>query len=145
MFVNFTFTLLIQVTATYLIVVFLVSSSGFQLVSPLALNLIAQLPFLVAVTNQPVCVVTNFFPTFFLTVIFEVLQDPLELTDSANPAFDFMVNLTVFFSAKFFGTVGDTWVFKEIIGTGVGVAEGGVVGGGVVGGVGTQLKLQIIK
>jgi len=79
--------------------------------------------------------VTIFFPTFFLTVIFEVLQEPLELTDSANPAFDFMVNLTVFFSAKFFGTVGDTWVFKEIIGTGVGVAEGVALGVGVAEGV----------
>ena len=69
-------------------------------------------------------------------MIFVVLQDPLELTAKANPAFVFIVNLIVFLTANDFGTVGDTWDFKATTGTGVGVTEGVALGVGVGVGVG---------
>lgn len=82
----------------------------------MALIRIEQLPLLEVVTSHPVCVVTVFFPTFFLVTILVVLQAPFELMVIGIPDGAFIANLAVFLIFKLAGTLGRVCAFKTTVG-----------------------------
>jgi hypothetical protein len=130
---------------TYFTFTTLVTLRACQVALPVAVIRIEQLPFLDAVTNQPVCEETVFLPTFFLTTILVALQAPLELITSGRPALVFMVNLMDFFTFKELGTLGGVCARNKTIGfTGTGITTGGGVssGVGVAEGVGVGLAVD---